>query len=70
MRLIGKWRIVVEGDSEAIQVAPWWRKGLDYLLLRLFRGEEVCPKALEYYHIKVRPLGEDDEIISVPPEAP
>jgi hypothetical protein len=66
MRLTGKWRIVIEGDADALALAPWWRKGLDYLLRRLFCGEEIEPKALEYYHVKVRPLREDDEIISVP----
>jgi hypothetical protein len=68
MKLIGKWRILIEGNGEALAVAPWWRKGRDYLLDRLFGGEEIDPKALEYYHITVRSLGEDDEIITIPPE--
>jgi hypothetical protein len=62
----GKWRILIEGDE---LVAPQWRHGFDYLVLRLFSGEEVAPSALEHYHVKVRPLADSDEIITVPPEA-
>ena len=66
----GRWRILIEGDDKALDIPPWWRKGFDYLVCRLFKGEEVAPSALKHYHITVRPLGDQDEVITVPPEAP
>ena len=45
---------------------PWKRRGLDYLLSRLFSGEEVAPGAIEHYNVTVRALGDKDEIITVP----
>jgi len=65
----GKWRIVIEGDDHALGISPWWRKGFDYLICRLFTGEEVDPSALEHYQVTVRVLTERDELITVPPEA-
>ena len=68
IRLTGKrWRIVVEGDERAIPFGPDERKGLDYLAARLLAGEPVAPEALEHYGIRVRYLGDNVEIIEVPP---
>lgn len=68
MRLIGKWRILVAGDERALGLFPWERKGLDYLLNRLFEGRDVAEDALEHYGVTVRRLGDGDEVISVPPD--
>ena len=62
----GKWRILIEGDETIFAIFPCNRGGLDYLLLRLFNGDEVADNALAHYNITVRFLGEDTEIISVP----
>ena len=68
IRIIGpRWRLLVEGDARAIELEPWNRKGLDYLLGRLFEGEPVALSALAHYGIRVRHLGDEVEIIVVPP---
>ena len=68
IRLTGKrWRVLVEGDERAVPLGPDERKGLDYLAARLLNGEDVAPEALEYYGITVRYLGDNVEIIEVPP---
>lgn len=63
---MGKWRVLIEGDEEALGLCPWRRKGFDYLISRLFSGGEIAPGALEHYKVSARELGENDEVISVP----
>ena len=70
MRLFGKWRILVEGDERVLSVFPWQRKGFDYLLTRLFEGNDVAADAFEHYGVTVRHLAENDEIMTVPPPEP
>ena len=60
-------RILVEGDERAVPRSANERKGLDYLAARLLNGEPVAPEALEHYGITVRYLGDNVEIIEVPP---
>ena len=68
IRIVSKnWRVLISGDERAIELPPWSRKGLDYLLCRLFSGEDVSIPALAHYGITVRQLGDDVEIIVVPP---
>lgn len=67
MKLTGNWRIVIEGGETPLQLFPWQRTGFDYLIGRLFQGEEVADSAFEHYDVTVRFLEEGDEIISVPP---
>lgn len=66
IRLVGKWSILMEGDERIFALFPCHRAGLDYLMLRLFQGEEVALTALEHYNIAVRHLGDGDEVITVP----
>ena len=68
MRLIGKWRILIDGDERVTGIFPWQRDGLNYLLNRLFSGENVAVSELERYGMTVRSLDDNDEIISVPAE--
>jgi hypothetical protein len=65
----GRWRILMQGDGRTLGLFPWNRRGLDYLLTRLFSGEEVAPGALDHYGIALRPLAEDEDVIVVPGEA-
>jgi hypothetical protein len=65
----GRWRILMQGDDRTFGLFPWNRRGLDYLLTRLFSGEEIAPGALDHYGIAVRPLDEEEEVILVPGEA-
>ena len=68
IRLTGRrWRVLVEGDERAVSYGPDERKTIDYLAGRLLAGEDVAPEALEYYGITVRYLGDNVEIIEVPP---
>lgn len=64
----GRWRILMQGDGRTFGLFPWNRRGLDYLLTRLFSGEEVAPGALDHYGIALRPLREDEDVIVVPGE--
>lgn len=68
IRLVGtRWRLLVEGDERPLKLQPWRRPGLDYLITRLLAGGDVSLSALESYGIKVRHLGDEVEIIEVPP---
>jgi hypothetical protein len=69
MKLIGKWRILMQGDCGHFRMMPWNRSGLDYLLGRLIAGEEVADEALDKFGITARPLADAEEVITVPPDA-
>ena len=69
IRLTGnRWRILIEGDNRCLALFPNRRNGFEYHIKRLFEGESVSLRELEYYGVQVRHLGDEVEIIEVPGE--
>lgn len=66
----GRWRILMQGDERVFGLFAWNRRGLDYLLSRLLSGEAIAPGSLEHYGVTVRPLGDEEDLIIIPPEGP
>lgn len=64
MRLIGRYRLLVQGDTSKL---PSTRNAIAYLFDRLLSGSEAQMGNLDNLGIEVRQLEDGDEIVSVPP---
>lgn len=64
MRLLGRYRFVITGDTrKTFQEAD---QAIGYLFARLLRGEEAAMRNIENAGIEVRHLDDRDEIIRLP----
>lgn len=53
VKLDGKWRLTLEGDTHAFRFSPRSRTNLGYILRRLFNGESADVSELESWGFKV-----------------
>ena len=63
MRLIGRYRLLVTGDTTKL---PSTRNAISYLFDRLLSGQAAEMSNLNNLGIEVRQLEDKDEIVSVP----
>lgn len=64
MRLIGRYRLLVKGDTTKLHSQ---RQTISYLFDRLLSGQEAAMWNLRNLGIEVRQLEDGDEVVSVPP---
>ena len=64
MRLIGRYRLLVTGDTTTL---PSTRNAIAYLFDRLLSGQIAEMRNLNARGIEVRQLEDGDEIVGVPP---
>lgn len=64
MKLIGRYRLLVKGDTNKL---PSTRNAIAYLFDRLLSGDKAEMWNLNNLGIEVRQLEDNDEVISIPP---
>lgn len=66
MKLTGKFRLVVEGDTQKAMTTARDRRTLEYLLGRLVTGQPVAESELASWGLTVLDADPDEEFVRIP----